>query len=1172
MKNAKAFAALVLCGLLGSAMLYAQADRGTITGIVTDPQGAVIPDAEIQITNVNTGVATTVRTSGTGNYTTPPLIIGMYEMRLEQSGFQVFVAVGIRLDSGQTFRQDVTLQVGSVTETVEVSAVGIQINTANTEVSSAVDQKYYEDLPTVTTSEMRIPESLLYAVPAFMPLKATNTFPSGTQFMARINGGQRAGFENYLDGASYGEVSGHNQTQERSVPYESVAEMRVIENTFSAQYGHTSGGFVEYTTKSGGSKLHGQVYEYFRNDKLDARGAVAPNAPVVRKNSYGFTVGGPAYIPKVYDGRNKTFFFGNFDQLKFRQAVFQDFLTIPIDPFRRGDFSQLLGGSAGADACGTPVSVGQIFDPASGRDASTCGGPAGTLVRDPFPNNQVPIRSSVGGAVANLIPPVDRPGILSNHARESRDRFLDVRTILTRVDHNFTDLLRMAVTFNYNDRPRITNCDSVGGCSEGTRVLGNAMEQRISTKLLHIQLTHTPKPNFYTHSTFGYDRWILPSTSLEANKGWSSQIGLSGLIDADTGGFPYIEFDQRYSRFGRPFETQGQATDRWQFLNDTTWLKGRHTIKMGIEYRWERWAVFSKGNLAGRYKFSFRNTGAFDATGAPIVNTGDPFASMLLGEVSAADFDITARPIFDRDYFAPWINDDIKVTDRLTLSFGFRMDYQLGRKERHDTYSHFNPTIQNPVGIPGGIEFAGSNGTRRVFNDLDTSTYGPRVGFAYRHGENTVIRGGYGIYYAGVVMSQFLASPTFGYSSNPTVTDPSGRQAAFNWDNPFPQANIIPPPFINAGTANGQSVVWLNPNSITLPRYQNWTLSFQRQLQDNLLFDISYIGNKGTRLIASRGLADANQNNPSILGQFSPGLLSSGINSPEAQAAGFTAPYASFPGRDSVAQALRPFPQYQDVTSYNGANGTSSYHALQTKIEKRFSGGFQARFAYTWAKLINNGAEGGLSGIADARPQSVFVPENSLSVDHIPHRVTLNYSFALPFGKGRRFLGNLGGAGNAILGGWHVAGVHRYFAGRPLSIFSNNIFGGILFNGVLRPDRVAGVDGYGNTDNSNYEIVGDRYLSLGGWQNPADNRLGNASRVDPVIRGWANYNEDIAIFKDTFFTEQAKVRLGANFSNMFNRHVWCDANTNFSDLDNFGLVSGQCGEARRIELYLKIVF
>jgi hypothetical protein len=927
---------------------------------------------------------------------------------------------------------------------------------------------------------------------------------------------------------------------------------------------------VEYTTKSGGSKVHGSLYEYFRNNVLDSRGAVAPNAPIVRKNSYGFTVGGPAYIPKVYDGRNKTFFFSNFDQLKFRQSVFQDFLTIPIDPFRQGDFSQLLGGPAGVDACGTTVMVGQVFDPASGRDAAACGGPAGTLVRDPFRDNQVPLRSNVGKNVSGLFPAVDRPGILRNHAKESRDRLLDVRTILARVDHNFTDLLKMAVTFNYNDRPRITNCDSVGGCNLPAP-LSNAMEQRISTKLLHIQLTHTPKPNFYTHSTFGYDRWILPSTSLSANQGWSSQIGLSGLLDADTGGFPQVNFDQRYSRLGRPWEAQGQATDRWQFLNDTTWLKGRHTVKFGIEYRWERWAVFSKGALAGIYNFSFRNTSAFDATGTPIANTGDPFASMLLGEVSSASFDITSRPIFDRDYIAPWINDDIKITDRFTLSLGMRLDFQLGRKERHDTYSTFNPTVQNPVGIPGGIEFAGANGTRRAFQNTDTRTWGPRLGFAYRLGDDSVIRGGYGVYYAGVVMSQFQSSPTFGFSSNPTVTDlTNGRQAAFNWDNPFPQQNIILPPFLDPGTANGQGVTWMNPNGLTLPRYENWTLSFQQQLQDNLLFDISYIGNKGTRLISSRGLADANQNDPAILGQFSPALLSSNINSPAAQAAGLAAPYATFGG--TVAQALRPFPQFLDITSQNGANGTSSYHALQSKLEKRFSDGFQARFAYTWSKLLNNGAEGGLSGIADGRPQSVFLRENSLSVDHIPHRVTLNYTLEIPIGNGRRYLGSLGGAANAILGGWNLAGVHRYFAGRPLTISSNNIFGGILFNGILRPDRVAGATGFGNTDNSNYEIVGDRYLSPAGWRNPAERRLGDSSRVDPVVRGWANYNEDMALFKDTGIGEQAKIRLGANLSNIFNRHVWCDPNTNFSDGAGFGLVSGQCGEARRIELYLKILF
>ena len=357
--------------------LFGQADRGVITGIVTDQQNAPLVDASLQIRSQETGVLTSVTTSSAGNYTTPPLIIGNYDVTVQVAGFKVFTATGIRLDSGQTFRQDIRLEVGDVTQKLEVSASGESINATNAEVSASVDQKYYEDLPAVVSTEMRLPENMLYTVPGFVSLKPTNSFPAGTQFHSRLNGGQRTAFENYLDGASYGEVSGHNQTQERSAPFESIREMRVIENTFSAQYGHTSGGFVEYTTKSGTSKLHGTLYEYLQNNALNARGEVAIAPPILRQNSYGFAVGGPVWIPKVYDGRPKTFFFFNFDQMKMRQAAFNSFLTIPTEGFRQGNFAQLLGGVAGTDACGRQVFTGQIFDPATTRDASTCGGPSG---------------------------------------------------------------------------------------------------------------------------------------------------------------------------------------------------------------------------------------------------------------------------------------------------------------------------------------------------------------------------------------------------------------------------------------------------------------------------------------------------------------------------------------------------------------------------------------------------------------------------------------------------------------------------------------------------------------------------------------------------------------------------------------------------------------------------
>jgi hypothetical protein len=322
-------------------------------------------------------------------------------------------------------------------------------------------------------------------------------------------------------------------------------------------------------------------------------------------------------------------------------------------------------------------------------------------------------------------------------------------------------------------------------------------------------------------------------------------------------------------------------------------------------------------------------------------------------------------------------------------------------------------------------------------------------------------------------------------------------------------------------------------------------------------------------LIGGSGLGAANQNDPAILQRYPVSLLTSNISSPAARAAGIPSPYAGFNG--TVAQALRPFPQYQAVNRQNSANGSSTYNALQVRLEKRYTNGLQARIAYTWSKFINNGAEGGLAGIQPGIPQSVFIREKSLSVDNIPQSLIISYSYELPFGRGKRFLNNPG-VTNWILGGWNLSAIHRYDSGRPLSITMNNIYGGILFNPAMRPDRVAGVSGYANRDNSNFDITKDRYLSTAGFANPPDGRLGNESKVDSVIRGWANYNEDFSVFKGLPIREWLNGRLGANFANIFNRHVWCDANTNFSDGANFGLVSGQCNYPRRIEGYIRFQF
>ncbi len=1164
----------VLVIALSALPLFAQADRGVVTGLVTDAQGSAVANAVVSVKDSDTGVVTDVKTSDSGNYSTPPLIIGTYEVTVQNTGFKTFHASHITLASGQTFRQDVALQVGELQQAVEVSAQTEQLNSDNAQVSGSVNQLEYDSLPAVMAGENRVPESQLYTFPTFVAPTQGNIYP-GSAFGARINGGQRSAFENFLDGASYGEVSGHNGTQERSAPYESIAEARIIDNTFSAQYGHTSGGFVEYTTKSGTDQYHGEAYEYFDNDKLQARGEIAPIRPPVRQNQYGFTLGGPISIPKVYNGKNKSFFFFNYDMFKYTNAgAGSGLATVASDPTRTGNFSQYLTGQqVGSDACGRPVFGGQIFDPASTQSASTCGGPGSAVVRNPFPNNQIPAAafSRVATNVQQYLPQPFNGNITNNYLLGPAQEFLNAKTILTRVDHNIRQNIRFTLTYNYDDRPRELDCNNIGGCGGP---IGHPRMQDISTHTAHAQVTYVISPTFFTHFVASYDRWVLPdSYPLIVNKGLASKVGITGIPYEDAGGFPAIQFDGLYTNFGVNGTGGYQGTDRWQFLDDTTKILGKHTVKAGFEYRWERWFTGSYVGDAGVFNFRAANTGTFDGSGNLISGTGNPYASFLTGQVGYSTFSIPAFSDYRRPYFAPWINDDWKVTDKLTLSFGMRFDLQFPRTERHNQYSSFDPNLPNPGagGRLGALAFANQGGiANTLFEQLHADTYGPRFGFAYRANDKTVIRGGYGIYYAGVTMNGFNANPNYGYSTNPSVTDLSnGRQAAFSLDNGFPQGAVQLPPQISPTLANGTNLQYMNPNGVKLPRYQNWTLSVQRQLTQSMMIDLAYVANHGTRLITGNAQNGLNQNNPAILQQYSQSQLTATVGTPAAN--GFPSPYPGFTG--TVAQALRPYPQYQSVPQFNGANGSSTYHSFQTTFRKNFSNGLQLNAGWVFSKLLTNGAESGLSsGFGGAEPISVYQQSKALSIDDVPNVVTITFVDQLPFGKGRKFM-NRGGVFNAILGGWALAGSLRYESGRPLPIYySNNPYSSVLFNTGYLPDRVPGVNGYLNTANGNFDVVNSRYVSSSVFTTPAPGSLGNEGRVDSVLRGWANYNENLSLYKDFRIKELVTWRVGGNGSNIFNRHEWCNPDTNLSDGANFGAVTGQCNLPRAFQLYMKVNF
>jgi Carboxypeptidase regulatory-like domain/TonB dependent receptor-like, beta-barrel len=1193
--RAATLASLLLISLVAS--VFAQrADRGILTGVVQDPTGKNVLGASVKVKNDDTGVVTDLVTNDAGSYSSPSLVLGNYSITVEMVGFKTAIRSGIRLVGGQTVREDVTLELGEVSEQITVSASAEILNTANADVTHTVDSTFYQNLPVVMGADIRLAEALLQLQPGYNPMKPNgDPMFRGSQFQSRLNGGQLAAMENFFDGVAFGYASGHNQSHESAPPIESVGEMKVITSSFSAQYGHSSGGTVEYSSRSGTKALHGSFYEFFANDKLNARGFFPDRASKQRSNGFGFTMGGPVYIPKVYDGRNKTFFFTNFDWLKFRAGVLPGFgNTTPIDAFKQGDFSALLtGAQVGTDALGRPILGGQIFDPNTTRIA-----PNGAPVRDPFLNNIIPaghpLRSVVASKYIPLMVRPDRPGTSFNVAgNPSGDQTweADFRTIVFRVDHQWTEKLKSTTSFFWPHRPAIRNCGEVGGCNsqydprvdpgKNDTYIGNGFYQRIATHHATQQFDYIIKNNLLYHATVSWDRWFMGGTPISGFVNWADKLwgtDKSGLLDKTagapnmtfTGNIPYTQLGMQWTGFG--FE----AINRGQFNNDLTWLKGKHSIKVGYEYRHHQfnfhgWAA----STGGIFNFNRLGTGGYDANGNNLAATGDPFASFLLGQVHTANYTIPAYTTWSGGFHAVYLNDEYKVTSKLNLTLGMRFDYQTPWTERFDRFSTFDPTVPNPGagGRPGALVFAGEGAGRngnRTFDKIPVDAFGPRFGFAYRFTDKTVVRGGYGVYYAGVTFGQG-STPTIGFTGNPTAPNlTNGQEPAFKLDDGFPRDKVLLPPFINPAFSNGTAPVGYPADGLKQPRYQNWSITFQRQFGESILVDVAYVGNKGTRLPHNPQFLGSgyNMNDPKVL-SLGTAVLQSNINSTLAQNAGITSPYPGFTG--IVAQALRPFPQYQGIEWRDVPIGTSRYNSLQLKLDKRFSNGLQFRTFYVWAQLYNNRAESGQRGGAGVQnPIDTQKGEWALSGDDVPHAFVFSGVYTLPFGK------NSTGALEKIAKGWQLNGILRYDAGRPLLISMNNDLAGLLFNTTKRPNRNSSVDGVATFPGGKFDPNRDRYFDRAAWSDPGPLQFGNALSRDGTVRGFKNIVEDVSISKITQINERYRIKFDAQAGNVTNRVVFCDpgigaANTNFSAA-NFGQIGLQCNQPRSIQFGLKFEY
>ncbi len=1111
--------------LLVSIVALAQVDRGNVTGTVTDPTGAVVASVGVKIVNQATNAKLESVTNQNGGFAFFNMPVGLYNLTVEATGFRRSEVRGIKVEVNQQAKTDVTLQVGEVTQSVEVAANASLIQTESTDVGTVIDDKRFLELPLTLGGGIRNPSSFIQLTPG--------VGTSGT-WEKHIGGGGSFMDQIYFDGIalSRGDI-GNDAEVNPSV--DAIAEFKLVTNNYSAEYTHALSGVTSYTMKSGTNQLHGSAFEFLANDKLDARGFFNPRKAPRKQNEWGFTVGGPVLIPKLYNGRDRTFWFFSLDQYYIRGGQLAGLNTLATPRMLNGDFGEIAGG---------------IADP-----ATTQFNAAGQATRSLFPGNMIP-RSRYSAVTSKLLPFYPAPelaGIVNNSVAPLGSPMADQRTSGFKVDHAIKSNHRLSGMFNFTDRPSIKSPapSRLLGVGRSTAI-ENYNFQVVTTRLIRVNYDWNISPTMMNHIGSGFSRFRNPNFSLGFNQGWTQpdggKLGLRGL-QYDLA--PTVLFTQGYTRLGDDIASDNYFTTL-SLLDTLTLIKNKHTIKAGFEVQRHRDNFRNYGNGGGTFNFSH-----FETQMPGVANSGNPFASFLLGTVdSGSAYFRDSLPGSRYSYYGWFIDDTYKVTQKLTLNFGLRYEIQTPTADVLGRLSYMDPSLANPGAgnLPGAYVFggdgAGRQGWKQIF-DTKFHNFAPRIGLAYQLAKNTVFRGGYGIFYLEYIDGN-VGRPQNGFSITPSFASAdNGLTPGFNWDSGFPQG-FNRPPLISPNVVNGQNaqVVERN-NGGNIPYAQQWNATLERQFGGALMLSGAYVANKSTHLYDSW---NRNQVNPSFYG-LGAALLGANINSPAAQNAGFREPFPGFASlygsRATVAQALRAFPQYQGVSTVASPYANSSYHSFQFKLDKRFSHGFTSTVAYTFSKYLSDG-----SGRSDAHGgvvrQNFFQREKALYTADQTNILSFSFNYAIPFR-------------HRWMGGWSMSGVGTYGSGFPLAISTNNI-NSLVFNGGLRPN----LTGSPIRNTAFADPNKDVFLFSQAFANPSSLTFGNAP-VYMAVRQPATRNESFGLFKDTVIREGLKLQFRTEISNVFNRVVLGAPSTDFSAV-NFGRIASQGNSPRVIQFGLKLIF
>ncbi len=1058
--------AVLLAAFTATSTLRAQTALATITGTVNDPSGAVVANAPISVRNLENGQVFTGSSSTTGNFTVSQLPIGDYDLTVAVAGFKTYTHTKFHLAAAQTMREDVSLEVGQTSESVTVTAEASLLKTESSTVAQNVTLTQLNNLPVLTVggsnSGFRDPFNSVRLVPGVRYAAGAN-IASGTPAAVTtmvINGTPANTVQARLDGMTTNPTGprllGAQQQTQPSV--DAIEEVSIETSNFAAEYGTAGGAMINMVSKSGTNVFHGSAYDYGTNEAMNARQPYTGIRNVVKQHDWGFTIGGPVWIPKVYDGKNKTFFFYNYEQFRSKNINTSNTTTVPLPAYRIGDFSSLLTaenrlittstGNA-VDALGRTMASGTIFDPNTQKLAAN-----GTAYRDPFPGNKIPV-TRFDPIVAKILPLIPQPlglnasrGQASNNYQGTYDSSRTSAVPSIKIDQNMGSKGR--VSFYYQKTHTAVPRTPTGADAFVPPITGSVASIS-SGRTLRLNYDYTITPRLLLHLGAGWNDSDFALKAELENYDALKELGLRGQTAARY--FPYqvlavndntaIGGSSNLGMSGFPTHSLER---RPSGIASASYVTGGHTIKVGSDWRMEKFPNIIDGLTNGTWTFGSNMTEQPSLLGITTTQgfDGFEFASYLLGGMSSNNLNAPIALSNNKTQFAMYAQDTWKVTRKLTLDYGLRWDYGTYTHEQYGRNGSIGLAIPNPSasGRLGATQFE-ANCNCKFANNYRYAV-GPRLGLSYQIDNKTVLRAGLGVVYNSTASPAIAASNSAATSALPAN---SGQITGLFKDGMPASVQPAWPNFTpNVGQSVGAVIAMpqlMDRNAGRPARLLQWSIGLQREINRNLVVEASYVANRGVWWTAN-ALAPLNSLNQSTLraagfNDFTSvadaTLLTRTVSALTAAqrsnlaARGITGlPYGSFPGSQTVRQSLRDYPQYTTSGLFNAPLGTTWYDSLQLNVTQRFNHGVSFNMNYTYSKSLD---------ITNSSDPFNRANGKNLGAFDLPHNIRFTVQYQVPElrNSGLALVSNR--VTSYILSGWGLGAYLNYqsaaIVGRPTS-------------------------------------------------------------------------------------------------------------------------------------------